>query len=339
MSFLLRSVKASDLDSLMRLTSQFVLLNLPHSKDALREKIRCSEESFSGQLPKEAGAEYLFVVEDTETGEVVGSSLIMAKHGTEESPHHSFKIERRNHYSESLGIGFTQPVLILKSVTDGPSEIGGLLVDSAYRRRPEKLGYQISLVRFAYMGMEPGRFEKRLICELSPPLTADGRSEFWEALGRRFTGLPYEEADRLSQVNTEFIRSLFPRGDIYLNLLDAKARIDLGQVAAATRPAVHLLQKLGFKYLEEVDPFDGGPHYGAVLADMEIIKNGTWGTVSQESREDFKKHGFAAVVEEGQFRAVYTPLAWAGEEVVLPQRNLQLLGLSPGQKVFVTHIS
>ena len=338
MSFLLRSVRSDDLHSLLKLTRQFTLLNLPSSRDGLEAKIHRSERSFSENLPRKE-AEYLFVVEDTETGEVVGSSLIMAKHGTPESPHHFFKIERRNHYSQSLGIGFTQPVLIFKSETDGPSEIGGLLVDEEYRRRPEKLGYQISLVRFSFMGMAPERFEDNLICELSPPLTADGRSEFWEALGRRFTGLPYKEADRLSQVNSEFIRSLFPHGDIYLSLLDAKARIDLGQVAEATRPAVHLLKKLGFEYLEEVDPFDGGPHYGVVIKDMEIIRNGNYATVAEDQGDDFKLHGFVSLMrEKGQFRSVYSPIRLQDEEVILPARSHRLLDVSVGDQVYVTYI-
>lgn len=90
------------------------------------------------------------------------------------------------------------------------------------------------------MGLYPNRFEDRVLCELTPPLTEEGRSEFWEALGRRFTGLPYQEADVLSQSHKEFIQSLFPEDDIYLCLLDSKARLVLGRVGQATKPAQHL---------------------------------------------------------------------------------------------------
>ncbi len=84
-------------------------------------------------------------------------------------------------------------------------------------------------------------------------MTDEGRSEFWEALGRRFTGLPYQEADLLSQSHKEFIESLFPQDDIYLALLDSKARLVLGRVGEATKPAQHLLENIGFHYLDEVD--------------------------------------------------------------------------------------
>ncbi len=98
---------------------------------------------------------------------------------------------KKDRYSEDIGVGFIHQVLQLKQDTNGPTEIGGLLVDKNYRKRPEKLGKQMSLIRFIYMGMSRGEFEDRVLCELTPPLGEGGRSEFWEALGRRFTGLPY----------------------------------------------------------------------------------------------------------------------------------------------------
>ncbi|MEZ0390953.1 MAG: arginine N-succinyltransferase, partial [Pseudobdellovibrionaceae bacterium] len=202
MSFIVRPVKHEDLNQLCDLAKQFTLLNLPGEKKIISQKIDRSLQAFMGKLPKHE-SEYLFVLEDTEEQLVVGSSLIMAKHGTEEIPHNFFKILKRNHYSDDLGIGFIHQVLRFQLDMDGPTEIGGLLVDKIYRRRPEKLGKQISLSRFLYMALNMDRFEDRVLCELTPPLTDEGRSEFWEALGRRFTGLPYQEADMLSQNHKE----------------------------------------------------------------------------------------------------------------------------------------
>ena len=253
MNFILRSVRTTDLKSLQGLASQFNLLNLPADRKSLTEKIERSVASFAGEIPKNK-AEYLFVVEDSEQQMIVGSSLIMAKHGTEDIPHTYFKVIRKNRFSDDLGIGFIHQVLQFREDTDGPTEIGGLLVDRAYRRRPEKLGRQISMVRFLYMGMYPQDFETRVLCELTPPLGDGGRSEFWEALGRRFTGLPYQEADILSQQHREFISSLFPEQDIYLALLDAKARLVVGRVGDETLPAQHLLESIGFTLRDRIRP-------------------------------------------------------------------------------------
>lgn len=333
MSFVIRAVKRDDLTQLTDLAKQFNLLNLPGDRKILSEKIDRSEKSFSGELEKE-NSEYIFVVEDTEENMIVGSSLILAKHGTEQAPHSYFKILKRDHFSQDLGIGFIHQVLRFQLDTDGPTEIGGLLVDKTYRRRPERLGKQISLSRFIYMGLNPDRFESRVLCELTPPLTEEGRSEFWEALGRRFTGLPYQEADMLSQTNKEFIESLFPEEDIYMSLLDAKARLVIGRVGEATKPAQHLLESIGFEYLDEVDPFDGGPHYGADTKDILPIKMGKKLRLTETKDSSFKLQGLVGAGTD-DFRCVMTGYEIRDGVVSIPNKSRDLLKADLDQEVFV----
>lgn len=334
MSFLIRSVQYDDLSQLVDLAKQFNLLNLPGDKKVIGEKIDRSEQSFAGKLPKHQ-SEYLFVVEDVEDKCVVGSSLVIAKHGTEDVPHSFFKIFKRDHFSQDLGIGFIHQVLRFQLDFDGPTEIGGLLVDKAYRRRPEKLGKQISLSRFLYMGLYPEKFENRVLCELTPPLTDEGRSEFWEALGRRFTGLPYQEADLLSQSHKEFIESLFPQDDIYLALLDAKARLVLGRVGEATKPAQHLLESIGFSYLDEVDPFDGGPHYGANTSDILPIKHGKRMKVAEFKDAAYKEQMLIATTGE-EFKASLASADMRGNEVAIAPKARQFLGVDIGEEIYVS---
>lgn len=335
MNFVLRSAQLKDIKPLNDLAGQFSLLNLPADKKVLGDKIDRSVASFAGENAR-AESEYLFVVEDLENEMIVGSSLILAKHGTDEVPHYFFRLVKKDRFSDDLGVGFIHQVLQLKEDVDGPTEIGGLLVDRSYRRRPEKLGKQISLVRFLYMGMAPNEFEKRVLCELTPPLGEGGRSEFWEALGRRFTGLPYQEADLISQKNKEFISSLFPEEDIYLCLLDSKARVVLGRVGDETRPAQHLLESIGFKYLHEVDPFDGGPHYGANLTDITIVKNGRWMKINSTEKGHFAQRALVGIKRDGEFRAVYTAFDKNDEQLIVPQASLGALGADPGEDVFVS---
>jgi arginine N-succinyltransferase len=334
MSFIVRAVRREDIIQLTDLAKQFNLLNLPGDKKVITEKVLRSEASFAGDLTKEK-SEYLFVLEDTEEQQVVGSSLILAKHGSEEVPHCYFKILKRDHFSQDLGIGFIHQVLRFQLDNDGPTEIGGLLVDKTYRRRPERLGKQISLSRFLFMGLHPDRFEKRVLCELTPPLTEEGRSEFWEALGRRFTGLPYQEADALSQTNKEFIESLFPEEDIYLSLLDSKARLVLGRVGESTKPAQHLLESIGFEYLDEVDPFDGGPHYGAKTENILPIKMGQKLRVSEMSDATFKTQGLIGLGAE-DFRATLTAYEIRDGVIAVPNKTRDLLKIDLDQEVFIT---
>lgn len=333
MSFLIRAIASEDLGQLYDLAKQFNLLNLPADKKILEKKIDRSMKSFAGKNKKDK-SEYLFVIEDIEEKVIVGSSLIIAKHGTEEIPHFFFKILKRDHFSRDLGIGFIHQVLRFQLDTDGPTEIGGLLVEKSYRRRPEKLGKQISLVRFLYMAMYPEKFEERVLCELTPPLTEEGRSEFWEALGRRFTGLPYQEADILSQNNKEFIESLFPEDDIYLCLLGAKARLVLGRVGEATKPAQHLLENIGFQYLQEVDPFDGGPHFGCKTQEISLVKQSQQIKVAEVKDAAFKDL-YMVSVRGAEFRAITTPVDLRENFVVLPARARQILNIKNNDEVFI----
>lgn len=334
MSFIVRSVTTDDIIQLTDLAKQFNLLNLPGDRKVITEKVMRSEASFAGDLPKDK-AEYIFVVEDQEEKLVVGSSLIIAKHGSDNVPHCYFKILKRDHFSQDLGIGFIHQVLRFQLDTDGPTEIGGLLVDKTYRRRPERLGKQISLSRFVYMGLNPERFENRVLCELTPPLTEEGRSEFWEALGRRFTGLPYQEADALSQVNKEFIESLFPEEDIYLSLLDSKARLVLGRVGESTKPAQHLLESIGFEYLDEVDPFDGGPHYGCATENILPIKMGKKLRLAEAKTAAFKQVGLVGIGSE-DFKCTLSAYDIIDGALVLPEKTRDKLKIDLDQEVFIS---
>lgn len=334
MSFVVRPAQHDDLQQLVDLAKQFNLLNLPGDKKVISAKIDRSVHSFAGKLSK-VDSEYFFVLVDTEENLVVGSSIIMAKHGSEEIPHSYFKIIKRNHYSDDLGIGFIHQVLRFQTDFDGPTEIGGLLIDRGYRRRPEKLGKQISLSRFLYIATHRDRFEDRVLCELTPPLTDEGRSEFWESLGRRFTGLPYQEADLLSQSHKEFIGSLFPEDDIYLCLLDAKARAVLGRVGEQTKPAQYLLESVGFEYLDEVDPFDGGPHYGCSTDEILPVKMGKYLTVADSKGASFKNKGLVCATTD-EFRCGVAGYDIKDGEVSLSPQSQRLLGVEIGEQVFVS---
>jgi arginine N-succinyltransferase len=134
-SFVVRAVQREDLQALYELARQFTLLNLPAEKRVIEAKIERSIKSFAGELSK-SDAEYLFVVEDQEGEMIAGNSLILAKNGTPASPNFSYKVLKKERFSRELGVGFIHQILRLNINTDGPTEVGGLIVDRGYRRRP-----------------------------------------------------------------------------------------------------------------------------------------------------------------------------------------------------------
>lgn len=130
----------------------------------------------------------------------------------------------------------------------------------------------ISYVRFLFLAVHRDSFQRRVLAELLPPLEPDGTSHLWEAVGRHFTNLTYREADRLSKQNKEFIRGLFPDGDIYVSLLSPQAQSVIGRVGPQTRGVEKLLRRIGFRYWNRVDPFDGGPHFIAEMDEISLVQ-------------------------------------------------------------------
>jgi arginine N-succinyltransferase len=279
--YILRSVDIDDLDDLFELSGKVLFLNLPHNKKVIEEKIKRSLTCFQNPGPDLSNNYYFFVLEDIEKKKVIGVSMIHAQHGTEKEPHFFLRVSSENKYSQSINTGFVHGTLKLGLDTNGPTEIGGLVVDPAYRGNPNKLGKQISFVRFLYMAVNPERFKSVIHSELMPPFDKDGNSPLWEAIGRRFMNMNYDEADKLSRNNKEFILSLFPSDNIYMSLLSPTARNAVGKVGDDTLPVKKMLESIGFEYMMEVDPFDGGPHYRCDLDKISLVRNKMVGKIGE----------------------------------------------------------
>lgn len=271
---LLREVQEQDIGVLEQFSQIPGFINIPDDREQLRDYIKRSKESFSRSNETfYSEGKYVFVVEDLEKKRVVGTSMIASQHGTEDSPHFYFEVDKEQKFSDTLNTGFIHGTLNLKIDPDGPSEIGGLVIDPEYRNHASRVGRQISFIRFLYLGLHPKRFKEVVLAELLPPLNKKGRSPLWEAIGRRFTNMDYWEADKLSRANKEFALALFPSGKIYTSFITAEARNAIGKVGKDTEPVLHMLKKIGFKYRNHVDPFDGGPHLIADVKDIKPIKN------------------------------------------------------------------
>jgi len=307
---LLREIQEGDLDALERFAQIPGFINLPNDRDLLREKMQRSIASYREELPNKFDGKYMFIAEDSETHQVLGTSMIAAQHGTVESPHFYFEVGSEEKFSATINTGFIHGTLKLKYDTNGPSEIGGLVLDPQYRNSEARVGRQISFVRFLFLGMNKGRFKRKVLAELLPPLNKKGQSPLWEAVGRRFTNMDYWEADQLCQKSKEFIFSLFPSGKIYTTFLPAEARNAIGKVGKETEPVLHMLTKIGFQYKSQVDPFDGGPHLWANVDDILPVKKlATYvfdPTLPVSGASVRKESGLLTPVQQkpGQFRAV-----------------------------------
>ena len=334
---LLRDANRSDLASLAALAKVLNTVNLPFDRRALAQIIDHSTRSFAGKVRDPLRRAYVFVAEDPRTGRIVGTSMVIAQHGTRESPCTFFDVSEREHYSGTLDRHFRHQVLSMGYHFDGPTEIGGLVVDPARRGGPEKPGKQLAYVRFLYMATFPARFRETVLAELMPPLGRDGRSPFWEAFGKRFTGLDYQEADKRSRENKEFIQQLFPPVDVYATLFPTRIRTTLGAVGPGTEPVRRLLERIGFRYVHRIDPFDGGPHYEAKLAEVTLVRAHRRGRLHPRPLEG--PEGWDALVGllpsggRTRFRAVRTSVSPAGGLVRIPEEARRVLRAAPGARL------
>jgi len=276
--FIIRDIASKDLGDFQRAAAHLDSVNLPDDRTALEAIIERSQRSFAsvrqggvGELPV-ADRCFVFVAADADTGEVVGTSMVFAQHGSRRAPHVYFEVLEEERYSETLDRHFVHRVLRIGYNYKGLTEIGGLVVRPEFRRHPEKLGRLLASVRFLYIARHRGQFRDEVLSELMPPLEADGTSLLWESVGRRFTGLDYQEADRLSQNNKEFIRALFPQDPIYASLLPTHVQELIGKVGPDTRGVEKMLREVGFTYAHRIDPFDGGPHFQARTDDITLVQ-------------------------------------------------------------------
>jgi len=336
--FLLRDVQRHDLSGLKRLAAVLDSVNLPDDERVLEEAIDKSIRSFDGRIQKPLERAYLFVLEEPKSGKVIGTSMVIAQHGTRDAPHVYLEVSQREHYSQTLDKHFRHTVLSIGYHYEGPTEIGGLVVDPDYRGQG-KPGKQLSYVRFLFMAMHRRKFRERVLAELLPPLLPDGRSLLWEAFGRKFTGLTYQEADRLSRQNKEFIKELFPQSDIYATLFNARVQKAIGRVGKSTEPVQRMLEKIGFRYAERIDPFDGGPHFEAQLQDVLPLRQYRVAHLAGQSLgiDDFEERlvGVQRTSGKNRFRAVRTPCRLDGEEVAISAEARELLGAAPGDRMHV----
>lgn len=347
--YLLRAAAPGDLDDLVALSAHLDSVNLPNDRARLAEVLERSTKSFEGSIDR-ARREFLFVLEERTPGRtrVVGSSLIFAQHGSRRAPHVYFDVLEEERYSETLDRHFHHRVLRLGFNYQGLTEIGGLVLLPELRRHAEQLGRSLSYVRFMFIAENRALFRDEIVSELMPPLESDGTSLLWEALGRNFTGLTYQEADRLSRENKEFIKALFPQEPIYACLLPPRAQALIGQVGERTKGVERMLRRIGFHYADRIDPFDGGPHFHARTDDVTLVRAARTlrvGRGEAGSSEDAETAASAtprpavlALVSVSSpaapfFRAVRTYVSLTDSEVGLLPADASALGVRAGDRV------
>ncbi len=264
---IVRPVTSADLPALFDLarSTGTGLTTLPANEQRLQHRVSWAEKAFRGEAER-ADADYLFVLED-DAGKVVGISAVAGAVGLRE-PWYNYRVGLTVSASQELGIHREIPTLFLANDLTGQAELCSLFLHADHRSGLN--GRLLSKARFLFIAEFRELFGDKVIAEMRGMSDEDGRSPFWESLGRHFFKMEFSQADYLTGVgNKSFIAELMPKFPLYTCFLSEDAREVIGRVHPHTEPALAMLKAEGFSYQGYVDIFDAGP---AIEAPTEKIR-------------------------------------------------------------------
>lgn len=330
----MRPAQMADLAEVQRLAadSPVGVTSLPDDAERLRDKIAASEASFAAEVSFNGEESYFFVLEDSESGRLVGCSGIVASAGYSE-PFYSFRNETFVHNSRELKIHNKIHVLSLCHDLTGNS-----LLTSFYVERP-LVGSACSELnsrgRLLFVANHPERFADAVVVEIVGHSDEAGDSPFWDAVGRNFFDMNYAAAERLCGLKSRtFLAELMPHYPIYVPLLPDAAQEAMGQVHPRAQITFDILMREGFETDHYIDIFDGGPTLHARTSGIRSIAQSR---VVPVRLGEPGQGGRPYLVSNGQlqdFRAIVAELDWVpGKPVTLSLEAAEALGVGEGASV------
>ena len=122
--------------------------------------------------------EGILVAEDTETGEVMGTTALDAAVGLS-SPFYTYLLGKQVHSSPKLGIYNVVETLTLTNDYTGVSELCTLFLREQARQGSN--GRLLSKCRFLFLAEFPELFDRRVLAEMRGVSDDNGNSPFWNA--------------------------------------------------------------------------------------------------------------------------------------------------------------
>lgn len=336
---IIRPITEQDHDALWQIALQTGVgfSSLQPDETMVRRKLHWALESFRAGPPLEE-AYYLFVLEDTASGQVVGVTGIESAVGLHD-PWYNYKVNTVVHSSRELDVYNRIKTLTLCNDHTGHSELCTLFLLPDYRKSTN--GHLLSKARFLFMAAHQNLFSDKVIAELRGDCDEEGESPFWEALGRHFFAVDFVEADRQVSRGKSFIAELMPRHAIYTNLLPEQAQNVIGQTHQDTVPARKLLESEGFRYTGYVDIFDAGPLLESPVEDIRAVRDSRIYKVRiHETTTTDESLWLIANENFDSFRCTVSPLSFEGLEFVnITQEMAEALQIKEGDSLRAVPLS
>ncbi|KZY63634.1 hypothetical protein A3742_01825 [Oleiphilus sp. HI0071] len=245
----------SSIESLVR-DNHAQISSLPRKRARLVERIEHSLRSFEDSSGLTGGQFFLFVLEDTQTGQILGCSGI-AMNNESKRPFYNYRLGELIHASETFDIHTPVSVLHLTH------ELTGYNVLCSFAIKRELLGTTqfdlISRARFMFMRQFSDMFSENLVVELQGVCNEEGQSAFWDSWGRNFFNMDYASANyHVATKSRTFLAELMPPHPVYVKMLTPEAQAVIGRHDDRARDIHALLEREGFQRSPYVDIFDAG---------------------------------------------------------------------------------
>ena len=333
-----RPGRLADLDALeqMARAAQPVLHSLPHDRRALEARVALSEDSFRADADFPGEEFYLFVLENSETGKLLGTASIVAAAGYSE-PFYAFRNDALIHASRELHVNRKIHALTMSHELTGKSRLGGFYIEPELRGAAT--AHLLSRARMMYIAANRKRFTPEVFSLLLGVTDDAGVSPFWEAVGRKFFGRNFADIEVQSGGRSStFIAEVMPSYPIYVPLLPEAAQRVLGEPDEKALLAYEIHLEEGFETDRYIDIFDAGPVLTAQVDRSACVKRNEMRAVhaASEAPPD-RAHSatyMAASNHPGEFRCVLAELPRERSAgAPLPAAARAALGVSDGDTV------
>ncbi len=340
MTFVIRAANANDLQHLYEMAKRTGggFTNLPPDRKALTAKLERGAAGFARTEDVVGDDLFVFVLENTATGEVRGTCQIFSAVG-QKWPFYSYRIGALTQHSEELGRTFRADILNLSTDLEGASEVGGLFLHPG--ERAGGLGMLIARSRYLFIRNHRQRFADRTLAELRGVIDEAGGSPFWDGVAGRFFGMNFQDADEFNaKFGNQFIADLMPKHPVYIAMLSDAAKAVIGVPHPSGRAAMRMLEEEGFAWERYIDIFDGGPTMTVRTDQIRSIR---------EARDDCvvaidaglgdHEAGEKRLVSVGRLADFRTAYGWVDPRdggIALDPGCAALLGVEPGMTV--THV-
>lgn len=341
MTFIIRPANMDDVQPIYEMAKRTGggFTNLPPDRKALTAKLEKSAAGFGRSEDVVNDDLYVFVLQNTETGEVRGTCQIFGCVG-QKWPFYSYRIGALTQHSVELDRTFRADILNLSTDLEGTSEVGGLFLHPG--ERAGGLGLLIARSRYLFIRNHRARFADRTLAELRGVIDEAGGSPFWDGVAGRFFGMSFQEADEFNaKFGNQFIADLMPKHPVYIAMLSDAARHVIGLPHPSGRAAMRMLEEEGFAWENYVDIFDGGPTMTARTDQIRSIREAKDSAIVEVS-ETLGEHigGEKMLVSSGRMEDFKTAYGWVEMRdggIAVDAGCAKALGVGKGDSI--THVA